>query len=107
MGLAAFSIEQRTKELGIRKVLGASVKSILLLLSKEFIKWIVVANIIAWPIAYYLMNEWLKDFAYRIDINLWLFILSGGIALFIALLTVSYQTIKAAIVNPVESLRNE
>jgi len=106
-GLAAFLAEQKTKEIGIRKVLGASVPSILLMLSKEFIKWIAIANIIAWPVAYYIMNEWLQDFAYRININWWLFVIAGSIALLIALLTIGIQAIKAAKANPVESLKYE
>ena len=106
-GLATFLAEQKTKEIGVRKVLGASVPSILLMLSNEFIKWIVIANIIAWPVAYYFMNKWLQEFAYRIDINWWLFTIAGSIALIIALLTVSIQAIKAATANPVESLRYE
>jgi putative ABC transport system permease protein len=106
-GLAAFIAEQRTKEIGIRKIVGASVFEIIVLLSKDFIKWVVIANIIAWPVAYYFMNKWLQDFAYRININWWIFVLSGGIALLIALLTVSYQAIKAAVANPVDSLRYE
>ena len=107
LGLAAFITEQRTKEIGIRKVLGASIPSLLFMLSKEFLKWVLVANIIAWPVAYYVMNNWLKDFAYRIDINLWIFLLSGIIALVIALLTVSSHAVKAAIANPIKSLRYE
>ena len=106
-GLASFTAVQRTKEIGIRKVLGASVRSVILLLSKTFTKWILISNIIAFPVAYYFMNEWLKDFAYRIDITLWPFLLSGLIALLIAVLTVSYQSIKAALANPVNSLRSE
>lgn len=107
LGLATFAIAQRTKELGIRKVLGASAQSILLLLSKEFIKWIIIANVIAWPIAYYLMTYWLQNYAYRIELSWWIFILSGGIALLIALGTVSFQAIKAAIANPIKSLKYE
>ena len=107
LGLAAFVTEQRTKEIGIRKVLGASLPSLLFMLSKEFLKWVLIANIIAWPIAYYAMNNWLKDFAYRININLWIFALAGFIALIIALLTVSSHAIKAATANPVKSLRYE
>ncbi len=106
-GLATFLAEQRTKEIGVRKVLGASIPSILLMLSKEFIKWIIIANIIAWPVAYYFMNKWLQDFAYRVDISLWLFIIAGCAALIIALITVSFQAIKAATSNPVKSLRYE
>ena len=107
LGLAAFVTEQRTKEICIRKVLGASLPSLLFMLSKEFLKWVLIANVIAWPIAYYAMNNWLKDFAYRININLWIFALSGFIALIIALLTVSSHAIKAALANPVKSLRYE
>jgi len=106
-GLAAFLAEQKTKEIGVRKVLGASVPSILLLLSKEFMKWIIIANIIAVPVAYYFMNKWLQDFAYRININWWLFILAGFIALIIAFLTISVQAIRAATANPVDSLKYE
>jgi putative ABC transport system permease protein len=107
LGLAAFITERRTKEIGIRKVVGATVPEIIIMLSKEFTKWVLVANILAWPIAYYFMSRWLEDFAYRININLWIFILSGILALIIALLTVSLHAIKAATANPVESLRYE
>jgi putative ABC transport system permease protein len=107
LGLSALISVQRTKEIGIRKTLGASTPHIVFMLSKDFTRWIIVANIIAWPLAWYIMNKWLQDFAYRIDISLWVFILSGGIALLIALLTVSFQAIKAATANPVEALRYE
>ncbi|MFO7447967.1 MAG: ABC transporter permease, partial [Ignavibacteriaceae bacterium] len=106
-GLATFLAEQRTKEIGVRKVLGASILSIIIMLSKEFIKWVVIANIIAWPLAYYFMNKWLQDFAYRIYISWWFFIAAGSIALIIALLTVSFQAFKAATANPVNSLKYE
>jgi len=106
-GLAAFAAEQRTKEIGIRKVLGASITGIVGLLSKEFVKLVFVANLFAWPIAYYAMNQWLQGFAYRINLGWWVFALAGGLALFIALLTVSSQAIKAALTNPVEALRYE
>ncbi|MCE2431471.1 MAG: ABC transporter permease [Candidatus Latescibacteria bacterium] len=106
-GLAAFTTQQRTKEIGIRKILGASVSGIIYLLSKDFLKLVIIANIIAWPIAYYAMNQWLQGFAYRIDLGIGTFILSGLIALLIAILTVSYQAIKAARANPVEALRYE
>ncbi len=107
LGLASFTAESRTKEIGIRKVLGASVGGIVIMLSKQFTKWVLVANCIAWPVAYYFMNRWLNNFAYRIDIGIWTFVLSGALALVIAFLTISYQSIKAAVANPVESLRYE
>ncbi|MEJ2617903.1 MAG: ABC transporter permease, partial [Ignavibacteriaceae bacterium] len=106
-GLAAFTTERRTKEIGIRKALGASVLNVIFILSKEFTKWVLIANIIAWPVAYFFMNKWLQDFAYRINVSIWIFILSGIIALFIALLTVISHAIKAARANPVKSLRYE
>ncbi|MGD8537932.1 MAG: ABC transporter permease [Candidatus Aminicenantes bacterium] len=106
-GLSVFAAEQRTKEIGIRKVLGASVAKIFLLLSKEFVRWVLFANLIAWPIAYFTMNKWLENFAYRIQIGVVAFLISGGTALLIAYLTVSYQSIKAARANPIISLRYE
>ena len=106
-GLASFTTEKRTKEIGIRKALGASVSEIILLLVKEFAKWVLLANIIAWPLAYFAMNKWLQNFAYRTKIGLETFILAGVLALVIALLTVGYQAIKAARTNPVEALRYE
>ncbi|UCE42380.1 MAG: hypothetical protein JSV17_05300, partial [Candidatus Aminicenantes bacterium] len=106
-GLASFTAERRTKEIGIRKVLGASIPSIVFYISKGFTKWVLLANIIAWPVAYSFMNKWLQNFAYRIDLNVWIFILSGLAIFCIALLTVSYQSIKAATANPVDSLRYE
>ncbi|UCE41067.1 MAG: ABC transporter permease [Candidatus Aminicenantes bacterium] len=106
-GLASFTAERRTKEIGIRKVLGASLPSIVIFISRGFTKWVLLANIIAWPVAYYFMNKWLQNFAYRIDLSVWIFLLSGLAAFIIALLTVSYQSIKAATANPVDSLRYE
>jgi putative ABC transport system permease protein len=105
--LSAYTSEQKTKEIGIRKVLGASVFGIVSNLSIEFTKWVIIANIIAWPIAYYFMNKWLEDFAYRIDMSIWIFVLSGAIALLIATATVSFHAIKAATANPVECLKYE
>ena len=106
-GLSTSIAEQRRKEFGVRKVLGASVPEIIVLLWKEFIKLILIANILAWPIAFLIMTHWLQNFAYRIDIKIWMFLLSAFVALVIALLTVSYQSIKASRTNPVESLRYE
>ena len=106
-GLAAFSAEQRTKEIGIRKVLGANVFNIVGLLSKSFLALIVIASLIAFPIAWWAMNNWLKDFPYRIMISWWMFAVAIIAALAIALLTVSFQSIKAALTNPVKSLRTE
>jgi putative ABC transport system permease protein len=106
-GLAAQIAEQRTKEIGIRKVMGATVAGITLLLTRDFMKWIIVANVIAWPTAYLAMNRWLQNYAYRTSIGVEIFILAAFIALFIALLTVSLQTIRAAVADPVESLRYE
>ncbi len=104
-GLSAFAAQQRTKEIGIRKVLGASIASIVALLSRDFLKLVLIAIVMASPIAWYFMNAWLADFAYKIDIGWWVFALAGGLAVGIALLTVSFQSIKAALMNPVESLR--
>ncbi len=106
-GLSAFTAEERTKEIGVRKVLGASTANILLLLSKEFTKWVLVANIIAWPIAYFMMNRWMQNFAYKAGIGLWPFILSAVLAFLIALVTISYQSVKAALTDPVDCLRYE
>lgn len=107
VGLSVFTIEQRTKEIGIRKVLGASIMNVMKLLTKDLIRWILLANLIALPVAYYAMNVWLQNYAYRININWWVFLVAGLIALLIALITVSFQTIKAALTNPVDSLRHE
>jgi putative ABC transport system permease protein len=104
-GLASFTARQRTKEIGIRKVMGASVSNIALLLSKDFIRYVFMAAIIAAPIAWYCMNKWLQDFAYSVPLTWWFFVLAGIIAMAIALITVSYQAIKAALANPVNSLR--
>jgi putative ABC transport system permease protein len=106
-GLSSFTVTQKTKEIGIRKVMGASVYSIFSLISRRFVKWILFANIISWPIAYYFMNRWLQNFAYHVSVNIWIFILSGLTALVIALLSISYQSVKAATANPLKSLRYE
>jgi putative ABC transport system permease protein len=106
-GLATFSAEQRTKEIGIRKVLGASVGNIIGILSKDFLKLVLIAIVIASPVAWWAMNKWLQDFAYKTDIGWTVFAIAGVIALCIALLTISFQAIKAAVANPVKSLRTE
>ena len=106
-GLATFIAEQRTKEIGIRKVLGASVNGVVRLLSNDFLKLVVIAFIIAAPLSWWAMHHWLQDFAYRTDISWWIFVLAGAITLFIALATVSFQAVRAAIANPVKSLRTE
>jgi len=106
-GLATFTVESRVKEIGVRKVLGASVQSIVSLLSKDFIMLVLIALGIASPLAWYGMHQWLQDFAFRINISWWVFALAGGIALVIALLTIGYQSVKAALANPVKSLRTE
>jgi len=106
-GLVSFMAEQRTKEIGIRKVLGATAPNLVALLSKDFMKFVLLANVIAWPLAYFAMNKWLQAFAYRVAIGWWVFALAGGLALLIALLTVSTQALKAALANPVEALRYE
>ena len=106
-GLTVYSAEVRTKEIGIRKVLGASGSNILLLLSKEFVLWVLIANFVAWPIAYFAMNRWLQNFAFRIQINVLTFVISAVFALIIASATISFQAIKAALSNPIDSLRYE
>ena len=106
-GLAMFTTIQRTREIGVRKVLGASVSSILLLISKDFIKLILIAAVMAFPMAWWVMHGWLKDFAYRVNIGAWVFILAGTAAILISIFTISYQAVKAAIANPIFSLRSE
>ncbi|UTA67344.1 ABC transporter permease [Emticicia sp. 21SJ11W-3] len=106
-GLAMFTAEQRTKEIGVRKVLGASVFSITAMLSKDFLKLVFIAALIAFPLAWYLMKNWLQKYAYRIEIQWWFFLVAGLVAVAIALLTVSYQSIKAALMNPMKSLKSE
>lgn len=106
-GLASYSAERRVKEIGIRKVLGASVQNITAMLSKDFIRLVIISNLIAWPLAWIGVSRWLRDFAYRVPLSWWVFIAAAGIALLIALFTVSFQAIKAAVANPVKSLRTE
>jgi len=107
LGLASYNTLQRTREIGIRKVLGASVSGIVNMLSKEFLQLVFIAAIIAFPLAWFGMNKWLQSYAYKIDIGWWVFIAAGSLALFIALTTVSFQAIRAALANPVKSLRSE
>ena len=106
-GLAAFTVQQRNKEIGIRKVLGASIPGIASLLAKDFLTLVLLSIVVATPVAWYLLNGWLQDFAYRIQLSWWMFALAGMAAILIALLTVGFQSIKAALANPVKSLRSE
>jgi putative ABC transport system permease protein len=106
-GLASFTAERRIKEIGIRKVLGAPVGSIVFLLSKDFTKWVLAANVIAWPVAYYAMFRWLQSFAYRTSLEVELFLIAGALAFGIALVTISFQTLKAALGDPARALRYE
>jgi len=107
LGLASYSAENRIKEIGIRKVLGATITNVMSLLSKDFLKLVLLANIISWPIAWFAINKWLQNYAYRIDMSIWVFILAGFTSLLIAIIAVSSQTFKAAIINPVKNLRTE
>ena len=106
-GLAAFSAQKKTKEIGIRKAMGASVNTIILMLSKDMTKWILISNIIAWPVAYYFMDKWLSNYPYHYELNIWIFIIAGGITFVLSLLTVIYQSFVASTRNPVDSLRYE
>jgi len=106
-GLASYSAERRIKEIGIRKVMGASINNIVLLLSRHFIRLVLIANLIAWPLAWWAISHWLEDYAYRVAMSWWVFLLAGVMALLIALVTVSLLAMKAALANPVKSLRSE
>ncbi|WP_431215683.1 ABC transporter permease [Puia sp. P3] len=106
-GLVTFAAEQRTKEIGIRKLLGARVGAIVVLLSRDFTRLVLIASLIAFPLAWWAMNKWLESFAYRVSIGWWVFLIAGVLAFGIALLTVSIQTIRAALANPVKSLKTE
>ena len=107
LGLVIFTTTQRIKEIGIRKVLGASIGSITIMVGKNFMQLVGIATVIAVPVAWFAMNKWLQDFAYRINIEWWMFLLPACITMFIALITVCIQSVKAAIANPVKSLRTE
>jgi putative ABC transport system permease protein len=105
--ITAFAVVQRTKEIGIRKVLGASIANIILLIAKDFLALVIIATVIASPIAWYISGKWLQNFAYRIDIQWWVFVVTGVTALLVAAVTVSIQSTKAALANPVKSLKSE
>jgi putative ABC transport system permease protein len=107
LGMSAFAAEQRTKEIGIRKVLGASIPSIIVMLSKELIIITVIANIIAWPLSYFMMNRWLQDFPFRTDVGVLTFVLSAALIFFVGLATTSFQSVKASMANPVDALHFE
>ena len=106
-GLAAYTAERRTKEIGVRKVLGASVAHITTLLSKDFLQLVLISCLVAFPVAWWLMHKWLQNYKYRIEINWWIFLAAGFSAIGIALITVSFQSVKAAIANPARNLRSE
>jgi putative ABC transport system permease protein len=106
-GLTVFSAEQRTKEIGVRKVLGASIPGIVVMLSRDFTRRVLLANLIAWPAAYYFMFKWLRNFAYQTRMEIWMFLTAAALAMLIALLTVGYQAVKAALADPMDSLRYE
>lgn len=107
LGLATYTAEQRTKEIGIRKVLGANIGSIVGLLSKDFIKLVLIAILVATPVAWFAMNKWLEGFAYQVPVHWWVFLISGALAVVVALVTISFQSVKAAMMNPVKSLKSE
>lgn len=106
-GVASIGIQQKRKEIGIRKVLGGRIAHIFGLVSRPYMIQVLLANVIAWPLAWWELDQWLSNFAYRTEVGFWVFVLAGGAALAVALLTVSWQSVKAALMNPVESLRNE
>jgi putative ABC transport system permease protein len=107
LGLVTYSVTQKAREIGIRKVVGASVGNIVMLFSKQYLQLIIIANVIAWPLAWYLMDKWLQDFLYRVMLSWWMFAISLSAGLIIGFLTIAFKTIKAASANPVESLRAE
>jgi putative ABC transport system permease protein len=105
--LSVYTAERRRKEIGVRKVLGASVRSVVQLLTREFVKLVLLAAVIAYPIARWFMDKWLQDYAYRVEIRWWVFALAALLSILIAVFTISFQAIEAAVANPVRSLRNE
>jgi putative ABC transport system permease protein len=107
LGLASFAAEQKTREIGIRRVLGASVPGIMMLLSRDLLRWVALANLVAWPVAFFAMNKWLENFSYRIDLSWLIFVLAGLITLFIAWFSTSFQAYKAANTDPVNALKHE
>ncbi|HTE25563.1 ABC transporter permease [Flavitalea sp.] len=107
LGLATFAAQQRVKEIGIRKVLGASVAGVVALLSKDFLKLVFISFVIALPVGWYAVTKWLQDFAYRVEVKWWVFPVAAILAILVAVLTISFQTIKAALANPVKNLRTE
>jgi putative ABC transport system permease protein len=107
LGLSLFTTAQRTKEIGVRKVLGAGIRDLLLLLTKDFVRLVLLANLVAWPLGWYLMNNWLTDFSYRIYLNGWVFVCAALSTLLIALTTICVRAIKATMANPINSLRTE
>jgi putative ABC transport system permease protein len=107
LGLSAFMAQRRTREVGIRKVMGSSVNGVVYLFLKEFSKWVIISNLVAWPLAWFGMGKWLQNFQYRIDMTVWIFALALGLSLAIAVITVSWQSIRAAITNPADTLRYE
>jgi ABC-type antimicrobial peptide transport system permease subunit len=106
-GLAAYTAERRIKEIGVRKVLGASISNITTLLSKDFLLLVFISCLVAFPLAWWMMHNWLQNYKYHIEISLWIFLIAGVVAILIALITVSFQAIKAAVANPVKNLRTE
>ena len=106
-GLVSFMLVQRTKEIGIRKVLGSSIVSLVILVSKRFFYLVLISCVFAWPIAYYLMRMWLNNYAYKIDLTIWIFLLSGFILFIITFITIIYQSVKVSLTNPVEVLKYE
>jgi putative ABC transport system permease protein len=107
IALSVFMAERKTKEIGIRKVFGATAMNIIFNFLGKFVKWVILANIIAWPVAYFFTNRWLQNFAYRINITIWIFILAGISALVITMITVGYQAVKIAIATPIKALKHE